>query len=228
MRFSLCAAEYCFQQNALLESYFGAGNTIPILRGSGLNQPFLLGFARKVAAGRWVHIFPEGGVFQNDDIGSFRTPAAAAVNGKLKWGVAKLIAHAPIRPIVIPYIHLGMEKVIPLNPVDRNVEKWFPTPGNSIEVSFGKEIKFDDLLIEHEKVHGTLWTYSSSSHKELSQNYENIGLDNWISKPSDCLLYHKITCRIESELSGLQKAAISKRQKKENSGSLVDKQILSN
>ena len=33
--------------------------------------------------------------------------------GKLKWGVGKLIAHAPITPRVIPFAHCGMEKLLP-------------------------------------------------------------------------------------------------------------------
>ena len=30
-------------------------------------------------------------------------------SGKLKWGVGKLIAHAPRRPIVIPFFHSGKD-----------------------------------------------------------------------------------------------------------------------
>ena len=59
IRWNLCAEEICFQGNAFLESFFAAGKTISIFRGGGVNQPHFLDIARQVAAGDWVHIFPE-------------------------------------------------------------------------------------------------------------------------------------------------------------------------
>ena len=60
--FSNKISSLCFSQNgALVAAFFGAGKTIPIVRGDGINQKYLLDFARHVAAGEWCHIFPEGG-----------------------------------------------------------------------------------------------------------------------------------------------------------------------
>jgi hypothetical protein len=35
------------------------------------------------------------------------------IEGKLKWGVGKLIAHCPTTPIVIPFYHFGTENTYP-------------------------------------------------------------------------------------------------------------------
>ena len=37
---------------------------LPIERGAGLDQKLLLNFSRKLAAGGWCHIFPEGKTVQ--------------------------------------------------------------------------------------------------------------------------------------------------------------------
>lgn len=37
---------------------------MPIQRGGGIDQKQLQDFARRVAAGGWVHVFPEGKVSQ--------------------------------------------------------------------------------------------------------------------------------------------------------------------
>jgi hypothetical protein len=41
--------------------------------------------------------------------------------GRLKWGVGKLIAHAPVTPVVIPLYHTGMQSVVPLHPISHKV-----------------------------------------------------------------------------------------------------------
>mmetsp|Transcript_9183 Transcript_9183/g.9253 ORF Transcript_9183/g.9253 Transcript_9183/m.9253 type:complete len:145 (+) Transcript_9183:411-845(+) len=61
LRWSICTQHICFQNGALISSFFGAGKTLPIARGDGINQKLLLDFARHLAAGDWGHVFPEGG-----------------------------------------------------------------------------------------------------------------------------------------------------------------------
>eukprot|EP01041_Mallomonas_annulata_P011961 gene11961-25056_t len=61
LRWSICTQDICFQNGALLAAFFGAGKTLPVVRGHGINQKLLLDFARHIAAGDWCHVFPEGG-----------------------------------------------------------------------------------------------------------------------------------------------------------------------
>ena len=179
-RWGICSQEYCFN-DALpgwIKGYIGAGQVLPICRGAGIHQRLLLDFARHLANGEWCHVFPEGGVWQWDELGGRRqlppntvavsssdfgknrqastsseekvvgintttttTTATATTStstatslprpreivyataqqkvlppspiGKLKWGVGKLIAHAPVTPKVIPFAHKGLEKLLP-------------------------------------------------------------------------------------------------------------------
>ena len=72
---------------------------------------------RYSAAGRWLHVFPEGGIWQNKYTlgGRFRDGRDRKI-GQLKWGIGKLIAHSPVIPIVIPFYHYGMETILPQDP----------------------------------------------------------------------------------------------------------------
>ena len=71
--------------------------------------------------------------------------------GKLKWGIGKMIAHAPKPPVVIPFCHTGMEKVMPQDPATRKTISLIPIPGkHDVKVQFGCEIDFSDLIEEHE------------------------------------------------------------------------------
>ena len=153
LRWDVCSQEYCFNGKipALFHGYVGLGKTLPIWRGGGINQKFLLDLGRHLgtlplhsllthfsltshlllthfsltwsyallthepyllAAGEWCHLFPEAGVFQRPTLGGRRNGKEFEI-GKLKWGVGKLIAHAPNKIIVIPFFHTGMETVIP-------------------------------------------------------------------------------------------------------------------
>ena len=199
IRWSLCAAEYCFQQKAALEAYFGAGHTIPIKRGLGINQPLFLNFARQVAAGKWVHVFPEGGVYQGSSLGGGRPVEKSRAIGKLKWGVAKLIAHAPKTAIVVPFVHMGMEKVVPIDPNNRKTERWFPYPGKTVTIHIGNKLDFSGLIAEHEAIFGKLWKYSDSSSAENGSN--------WISNETDYILYNKIMNKIEEALETIHETA---------------------
>ena len=49
--------------------------------------------------------------------------------GKLKWGVGKLIAHCPRKPIVIPFIHFGTENTYPQHSTTKVVRNTIPFSG---------------------------------------------------------------------------------------------------
>ena len=254
-RWGICSQEYCFNDAlpGIIKGYLGAGQVLPICRGKGINQQLLKDFGYYLACGEWCHLFPEGGVWQWDELGGRRElpknaiigassdfgklnnntsdsedddririiPAttqqrALPVNpskGKLKWGTGKLIAHAPIIPKVIPFAHVGMEKLLPQDEVtgktrlrDNLLRSMLPTilggqeeDKLSVKVQFGQEITFDDLIQEHEQKHGKLWKYHGPDIKEGSTT------SRWDSSYEERILYNKIVQRIEDRLDILTK-----------------------
>jgi 1-acyl-sn-glycerol-3-phosphate acyltransferase len=123
-RWGICAQEYCFSDKlpSIIKGYIGAGQVLPIRRGCGIDQALFRDFAKFLANGEWCHIFPEGGIWQDNELGGRgrgHTVDSMKVDksSKLKWGVGKLIAHAPVRPRVIPFAHRGMDVLLPKDPV---------------------------------------------------------------------------------------------------------------
>lgn len=183
--------------------YTGLGRVLPIKRGAGINQKLLLDFARLVAAGEWCHVFPEGGIWQWDTLGGRRNGHEKEL-GKLKWGIGKLIAHAPVTPEVVPFYFKGTETIYPQDE-NKVVKNKLPIPGHKVNIRFGEEIRFEDLIAEHEKVYGALWKYKASLKQEATYGTERESEfhEYWDSRPEDLLLYAKITSRIEEALSKL-------------------------
>jgi len=259
-RWALCSQEYCFNDSlpGLIKGYIGAGQVLPICRGGGIDQQLLLDFGRHLACGEWCHVFPEGGVWQWEELGGRRKlppnavvgsssdfgsrddktdddnentmriiPATAqqkalslSPNGKLKWGVGKLIAHAPVTPKVIPFAHHGMERLLPQDENDGRTRLRDNLLGSllpaalggdasdkiHVRVRFGEEIAFDDLILEHESRYGRLWKYCGKVNPEEQYNKhgekcddENV-LEVWDSNDEERVLYGKIVRRIESRL----------------------------
>ena len=177
---------------------------MPINRGAGIDQPLLLHLARHAAVGDWVHVFPEGGVFQyRTQLGGRECQCAL---GKLKWGTAKLIAHAPEPAAVIPFYFSGMEDVIPLHPVTRAIISIIPIPGHKVKIRFGEELDFSDLISVHEKKYGKLRKYRCNSSGGVHED-DMVDEESWRSSAADRMLYHKITLRIEAALEQLRKKA---------------------
>jgi len=294
-RWAICSQEYCFNDAlpGLIKGYIGAGQVLPICRGGGINQKLLLDFGRHLACGEWCHVFPEGGVWQWEELGGRKeipegavvasssdigggnnTTTATTTNnnnnvhagdndasndariqivnatlqqkslppspkGKLKWGVGKLIAHAPITPKVIPFAHRGMERLLPQDERtgktklrDNLLRSLLPAVmgGTTVEdtldvhVQFGKEITFDDLIYEHEAKHGTLWKYcgtvdaeeeynnnNSNSNNERKQRQQQCGSTfRWESSLEERALYSKIVRRIETRLDSITREVCEK------------------
>lgn len=84
---------------------FRAAKVLPVVRGGGLAQPGMVAAEERLAAGDWVHIFPEG------------TRSADGVTlGSVRKGVGRLVAAMPPDgppPLVVPFVHRGMENVMP-------------------------------------------------------------------------------------------------------------------
>eukprot|EP00557_Chaetoceros_sp_GSL56_P013362 CAMPEP_0176482254 /NCGR_PEP_ID=MMETSP0200_2-20121128/3275_1 /TAXON_ID=947934 /ORGANISM="Chaetoceros sp., Strain GSL56" /LENGTH=296 /DNA_ID=CAMNT_0017878553 /DNA_START=357 /DNA_END=1247 /DNA_ORIENTATION=+ len=211
-RWGICSQEYCFADAlpAIVKGYIGAGQVLPIQRGGGINQPLLQHFASLVARGEWCHIFPEGGVWQWRELGGrgrFAVLEGQSKNvqkSKLKWGVGKLIAHAPIRPRVVPFAHVGMEVLLPQDETTRKThvkEKLLGGEPLHVKIKFGEEITFDDLIQEHEQKYGKLWVY----------NGDNNDHEQYVSSKVEKELYKKIALRIEYHLENLTKKVVSSR-----------------
>jgi len=242
-RWGICSQEYCFNPNlpAAIKGYIGAGQVLPIRRGGGIDQWLLRDFAAFLSRGEWCHIFPEGCVTQIDGLGG-RSRCFGGQHGhnttygdvnkknineksssdsrnhanKLKWGVGKLIAHAPITPHVIPFAHVGMENLLPQDPqtgITHLKKQLFGKNSEPLEIKIkvGKELFFDDLIQEHEEQHGKLWRYSDRTDAGGSDNNRAFK-----SSVEEKILYHKITMRIEDALEALTKEVI-RRHKKSNS-----------
>ena len=127
----------------------------------------------------WVHIFPEGRVYQAEDL-SMRF---------FKMGISKLILEPEKAPIVIPMFHSGMETVMR---EDRLPPQFFPSMGREIHIRFGDPIPFkvlDKFRERWEKVkeHPTKGDLREPYESRLQRQYgmQSIKFDRaWDSLPS--------------------------------------------
>ncbi|CAG9466934.1 unnamed protein product [Pedinophyceae sp. YPF-701] len=93
-RWTMCAKEICFK-SSVLSTFFRNGKTLPVERGGGIMQPVIRIATERLAAGDWVHVFPEGKI-QYD--GRLARP--------LRWGVGKVLCDA------VHMQHAGPEGII--------------------------------------------------------------------------------------------------------------------
>lgn len=103
MRWSLGAEEILFR-NRLFSAFFGAGQVLPTRRGEGVMQPSVGEALRLMGTGHWIHVFPEGRVVPD---------SSGMREGRLKWGVGRLILESPTPPILLPIIHQGFDRIKP-------------------------------------------------------------------------------------------------------------------
>jgi len=156
LRWSLGAKELLFN-NALYSWYFRAGRVIPIVRGAGLNQEGVLTTLEKLERGEWIHIFPEG-----------KVNYAAHTLLPLRWGIGKFVATpSAVRvPLVIPFYHLGLERITPKESVI------YPIPypfGKSVFILFGEPMCFDEILAKYHAAGST----SHTIYKAITLEVEN-------------------------------------------------------
>ena len=144
VRWTLCANDIC-HQNRLLSDFFLAGKTLPIVRGGGQDQAIMqLMRDRLRSHGDWLHLFPEGRVRQDGQM------------NKLKSGLAHLLCGiADADPIVLPFHHRGMEKVL-------RVKTTLPHVGNRIHIIVGQPIEMADLLRRCRKVRTEQPSYAAA------------------------------------------------------------------
>ncbi|KAL3838527.1 hypothetical protein ACJIZ3_023118 [Penstemon smallii] len=83
----------------------------------------------KLNRGGWVHIFPEGS----------RSRDGGKTMGSAKRGIGRLVLDADNVPMVVPFVHTGMQDVMP-------VGAKFPRIGKMVTILIGDPINFDDLI----------------------------------------------------------------------------------
>ncbi|XP_077226315.1 phospholipid/glycerol acyltransferase family protein isoform X2 [Tasmannia lanceolata] len=147
LRWTLCATDRCFS-NPMTSAFFKCVKVLPVSRGDGVYQKGLDMAISKLNNGGWVHIFPEGS--RSRDGG--RTIASA------KRGVGRLVMDADNLPLVVPFVHTGMQEIMPIG-------THFPRIGKRVTVLIGEPIHFDDLLCTEDAQHvsrGVLYDAVSS------------------------------------------------------------------
>jgi monolysocardiolipin acyltransferase len=122
---------------------FNAGKCVPVVRGAGVDQPGMRFLAERLAAGDWVHVFPEGGRSREPD-GRLQRP--------LKTGVALLVQQA--RPLLLGFYHHGMREVLPIG-------ARLPRIGNTVSVRFAEVHDSADGLSEERLESITDWIEQS-------------------------------------------------------------------
>lgn len=132
MRWVLCAKELCFG-NAFTSAFFTLGNVLPVARGEGSAQASLHAIGGVLAAGGWVHFFPEGRVNQTGALGPLRWGAARAY--ARAWRAAQRTG-APA-PLVVAFYHTGMQRVKPVVREAPWYERVLPRTGQRVRVLVG-------------------------------------------------------------------------------------------
>jgi len=102
LRWTLCAADRCFT-NPAVGGLLSAGRVLPVERGGGPLQPHMDAVVGRLAAGDWVHMFPEG---------ARQWPPGGPL-GRLRPGLGRLIADAQPTPVVVPLYHVGLHALMP-------------------------------------------------------------------------------------------------------------------
>ncbi|KAH6805815.1 Phospholipid/glycerol acyltransferase family protein [Perilla frutescens var. frutescens] len=130
LRWTLCASDRCFK-NPVTSAFFKYVKVLPVSRGDGIYQKGMDLAISKLNRGGWVHIFPEGS----------RSRDGGKTMGPAKRGIGRLILDADNTPVVVPFVHTGMQEVMP-------VGAKFPRVGKTVTVLVGDPISFDDLISE--------------------------------------------------------------------------------
>lgn len=129
LRWTLCATDRCFRSQ-FWAHVFPHVKCLPLIRGAGVDQPLMDLAIDLLGAGHWLNMFPEGTRSELPQIRRF------------KQGTGRLIADAHPSPHVVPIVHRGMHRMLPLG-------TRFPRFGNRIDILVGEPMLFDSLIAEH-------------------------------------------------------------------------------
>ncbi|KAF2609931.1 hypothetical protein F2Q70_00009634 [Brassica cretica] len=103
LRWTLCATDRCFK-NPVTSAFFRSVKVLPVSRGEGIYQQGMDIAISKLNNGGWVHIFPEGS----------RSRDGGKTMGSAKRGIGRLILDADTLPMVVPFVHTGMQDIMPI------------------------------------------------------------------------------------------------------------------
>ena len=104
---------------------------------------------------------------------------------------------------MVPFFFMGTESA--QHPVTKALSNRLPIPGCKTNIRFGAEVRFDDLIAEHEGKYGPLWKVKPSVLlEEKHPDGSEVDFHSyWDSRPTDYILYAKITRRVEDALNRL-------------------------
>ncbi|KAJ4898483.1 Phospholipid/glycerol acyltransferase family protein [Raphanus sativus] len=127
LRWTLCATDRCFK-NPVTSAFFRSVKVLPVSRGEGIYQQGMDIAISKLNSGGWVHIFPEGS----------RSRDGGKTMGAAKRGIGRLILDADTLPMVVPFVHTGMQDIMPIGAS-------VPRIGKTVTVIIGDPIHLSDL-----------------------------------------------------------------------------------
>ncbi|XP_024391263.1 uncharacterized protein [Physcomitrium patens] len=130
LRWTLCATDRCFT-NAAFSAFFHSVKVLPLKRGAGLQQEGIDIALSKLKRGDWVHIFPEGS----------RSRDGGKTIGTVRRGIGRLVTDVERTPLVVPFVHVGMQDLMPIG-------SKFPAVKKKVSVLIGDPIDLDDLVKE--------------------------------------------------------------------------------
>ncbi|CAO2832819.1 unnamed protein product [Amaranthus hypochondriacus] len=166
LRWTLCATDRCFK-NPATSAFFRSVKVLPVSRGDGIYQKGMDMALSKLNNGGWVHIFPEGG----------RSRDGGRTIGTAKRGVGRLVLDADRTPIVVPFVHTGMQEIMPIGAN-------FPRIGKIVTVLIGDPVEFDDLLntegtelVSRENLYDAVSTRIGERLKELKLQVDKLALE---------------------------------------------------
>ncbi|KAF5746731.1 hypothetical protein HS088_TW06G00905 [Tripterygium wilfordii] len=173
LRWTLCATDRCFK-NPVTSAFFRSARVLPVARGDGIYQKGMDMAISKLNSGGWVHIFPEGS----------RSRDGGKTMGSSKRGVGRLVLDADNLPMVIPFVHTGMQEVMPIGAS-------FPRIGKTVTVVVGDPIHFDDLLnaegvqyLPREKLYDAVASRVGIRLHELKAQVEKLAIEHSITLAS--------------------------------------------
>jgi len=136
MRWGVCASDVCFREGSSLSRLAECAKVLPLQRQGGIWQQELDTIIAKLAAGEWVHYFPEGKIRQDGRIHPFRR------------GVGRLVAsvgEGDDAVQVLPFYHVGADEIQPTSPSAGTIITW-PNLGREVHVIFGPPVDLSRLL----------------------------------------------------------------------------------
>ncbi|XVF41872.1 hypothetical protein PTKIN_Ptkin01aG0315500 [Pterospermum kingtungense] len=156
LRWTLCASDRCFS-NPVTSAFFRSVKVLPVSRGDGIYQKGMDMAIAKLNTGGWVHIFPEGS----------RSRDGGKTVRSSKRGVGRLVLDADNAPIVLPFVHTGMQDVMPIGAN-------FPRIGKTVTVVIGDPIHFDDLLNVEEATDATRGNLYDAVASRIGHQLQNL------------------------------------------------------